>query len=176
VKRIALALLWSLALVLTLTSFQSVSGQSKRTSKSKKSAPAPKPTPAADFTVQRTKVAEQISIITRFIFVYGKITNGFETAFDQEKSKQTSPEIIAKVQQARDKLAANIGNLKIGLSDLARTFQSDSRLQVQYLKLTGASDAVSTAQSAVTANRFEDGGKALILSVEKLTDTLIALK
>lgn len=175
-KRIALALLLSTGLMLTLTSFESVSGQSKRTTK-KKSAPAsPKPTPVADFTTQRTKVAEQISIITRFIFVYGKVTNGFETAFDQEKSKQTSPEITAKIQQSRDKLAANIANLKAGIDDLAKTFQSDSRLQVQYLKLTAASDAVSQAQTAVAASRFEDGGKALIGSVDKLTDTLIALK
>lgn len=175
VKRIALALLLSFVVVLSLTSLQSVSGQSKRTSK-KKSVPAAKPTPVADFSTQRTKVAEQISIITRFIFVYGKITNGFETALDQEKSKQTSPEITAKIQQSREKLVANIANLKAGIDDLAKTFQSDSRLQVQYLKLTAASDAVSTAQSAVAASRFEDGGRALIVSVDKLTDTLIALK
>ena len=177
-KRNAFALLaWMalLAVLGTLTSLES-SASAQTKSKSRKRPPAAKPTPPPDFAVQRTKVAEQISIVSRFIFVYGKVTNGFETAMEQEKTNQASPEVIARNQLSREKLVANIGNLKTGIDDLGRTFQSDSRLQVQYLKLTGAADSIASAQNAVRAGRFEDGGKALVQAVERLTDTVIAIK
>jgi len=167
----------ALTLMISVMPATLLSAQTKQSSKSKKRPPAaPKPTPAPDFSTQRTKVAEQINIVTRFIFVYGKIANTFEVASDLAKKNQASPEVIAKNQQQRDALVGNISNLKAGIDDLTRQLQNDSRLQIQYLKMTGAADAIASAQVAVAAGRVEDGGKALVLSVEKLTDALMSLR
>ena len=123
-----------------------------------------------------TKVGEQLKLVSRFIFVYGKISNGLELAADQAKRGETSPQITARTQQAKDSTVNNIAALKEGIDKLGLEMKTNDRLQVQYLKLTSASDAIANARQLASAGNFEEAGKALVASVEKLTETLIALR
>ncbi len=130
----------------------------------------------ADFSAERAKVGIQISNVTQFIYVYGKIVNGLEFAAQQAKATPASDGVAAKNQQAKDGVVANIGNLKTGIDNLAGSFRSDTRLQVQYLKLTGASDAIASAQQAASGARYDEAGKLLVTAVERLTEALLAVR
>ena len=163
-------------LVIACLSSAVVFAQTKSKSKTtKKPPPAAKPAPA-DFSAERAKVGVQIGNVTQFIYVYGKIVNGLELAAQQAKATTVSDGVAAKNQQAKDGVVANIGNLKTGIDNLAGSFRSDTRLQVQYLKLTGASDAIGSAQQAASGARYDEAGKLLVTAVEKLTEALLSVK
>ena len=144
----------------------------------KKPAPRPKPTPtpAPDMRAEASQVATQIKNVSNFIYVYGKIVNSLEVADEQVKNKQTSPEIQAKNQKSKDALILRMSDLRAGLENVAKSFQANPRMQVQYLKLTYATDAVLNAQRLAVAGKYDEAGKLLITSVERLTDTMVSMR
>ncbi len=136
----------------------------------------PTPTPVPDMRAEAAQVATQIKNISTFIYVYGKIVNSLEVADEQAKNKQTSPEIQEKNQKSKDALILRIRDLRAGLDNLGKVFQANPRMQVQYLKLTNATDAVINAERLAAAGRYEEAGKTLVLVVERLTDTVISMR
>ena len=125
---------------------------------------------------EAAQVATQIKNVSNFIYVYGKIVNSLELADEQVKNKQTSPEIQAKNQKSKDALILRIRDVRAGLENLANGFQGNSRMQVQYLKLTYAIDSVINAERLATSGRYEDAGKTLVQVVERLTDTVLSMR
>lgn len=169
----------ALPLILLFTfAVPGATAQQKKAPVRSKARPAPRPAAPAppDFVALSSQVADQLRILARFVFVYGKIANGLEIAEQQAKRAETSPEISAKNQQARDTVVANISGLQAGIDKIALEFKANDRLQVQYLKLTGASDAIGNATQLAKAGRFDEAGKAIVNSIERLTDTILALK
>jgi hypothetical protein len=136
----------------------------------------PAPTPVPDMREEASQVATQIKNISNFIYIYGKIVYSLEVADEQAKNQQTSPEIQAKNQKSKDALILRFRDLRAGLDNLAKSFQANPRLQVQYLKLTFATDAVINAERLAAAGRYEEAGKTLVLVIERLTDTVISMR
>ena len=133
---------------------------------------APTPTPTPILRAAATKVADQLKIVTRFVYLYGKITNGLEFADEKTKAGEAKPDVTAKIQQGAKAVVASIAGLKEGINKVAMELKTDDRLQVHYLKLTSATDAISNAEQLAAAGRFDEAGKALVLAVEKLADWL----
>ena len=151
----------------------------------KKKRPAPtrrpageqaKPASAMDMRPEAQAVAEQIKNVTKFIFIYGKIVNGLEVAEDQAKRGEVTPAVAAKTQQSKQSLITSIRGLRTGIENVSKKLQANPRLQVQYLKLSYAAEAVASAEQLATAGRFDDAGKALTSVVERLTETLLAMR
>jgi hypothetical protein len=156
-----------------------VIAQKKPAPKTRKATPAPTPapTPAGISNLDAAnKVADQLKLVSRFIFVYGKIANGLELAADQAKRGESSPTITARNEQVKLSTVNNIAALKEGIDKVGTELKANDRLQVQYLKLTSASDAVANAQQLAGAGNFDEAGKALVVAVEKLTETIISLR
>src|SRR5262249_61883591 len=84
--------------------------------------------------------------------------NSLEVADEQVKNKQTSPEIQAKNQKSKDALILRMSDLRAGLENVAKSFQANPRMQVQYLKLTYATDAVLNAQRLAVAGKYDESG------------------
>lgn len=136
----------------------------------------PAPTPVPDMRSDALKVAEQIKHVSNFIYVFGKIVNGLEVAEDQAKRNQTSPAIQAKNKQSKDALVASINSLRAGLENLARGFQANPRLQIQYLKLTNATAVAANAERLAAVGQYDEAGKTLVTVVERLTETIISMR
>lgn len=122
------------------------------------------------------QVAAQIKNVSNFIYVFGKIVNGLEIAEEQVKRNESSPAIQAKTKQSKDALVARISDLRAGLENLARSFQANPRLQVQYLKLSYATEAAANAERLAAAGRYDEAGKTLVIVIERLTDTMISMR
>jgi len=122
------------------------------------------------------QVAAQIKNVSNFIYVYGKIVKTLEDADDLEKRNQTSPAIQAQNKKNKDALVARISDLRVGIENLAKSFQSNSRLQVQYLKLSYATEAVANAERLAAAGQFNEAGNSLITVIERLTDAVISMR
>lgn len=156
-----------------------VSAQKKstRTQRKPSSKPTPEPTPTpTNLSAEAAQVAEQIRLITRFIYVYGKVANGLELAEEQGRQGETTPAVAAKTQQSKDAVVNNIRGLRTGLGNVVARFQTNSRLQVQYLKISYAAEAVTNAERLAASGRFDEAGKSLVTSVERLTEVLLALR
>lgn len=136
----------------------------------------PTPTPTPDLKVEAGQVAEQIKNVSKFIYVYGKIVNGLELSEEQARQKQVSPAAAAKNRENKDALVTSIRNLRVGVGNLARNFQNDSRLQIQYLKVAFAVDAADEAEKLAAAGRYDEAGKSLVTLIERLTDAAIATR
>jgi len=154
--------------------------QTKRHTRPKGKTPTPTPIPVIDMRTEANQVADQIKNVTRFLYIYGKIANGLEIAEGDIKNPQTTAavkaKIVAKNTEIKDALVTNINNLKIGLDALARKFQPNPKLTVQYLKLSYAVEEASRAQQLAMAGRYDETGKSLIALVEKLTDTITSMR
>lgn len=148
----------------------------QKKSGSKRRTPVAKPTPTPDLKAEAAQVAEQIKNFSKFIYIYGKVVNGLEIADEQARRGQMSPTAAEKNRQSKDALVANIRGLKVGADNLAKSFQSNPKLQVQYLKLTFAVDAAGEAEQLAAAGRYDEAGKSLVAVIERLTDTVIALR
>jgi hypothetical protein len=138
--------------------------------------PSPTPTPTPDMRVEASLVATQIKNVSNFIYIYGKIVSSLEYADEQAKNNLSSPEIQAKNKQSRDALIGRIRDLKAGVDDMANNFRANPRLQVQYLKLSYASEAVLKAERLAVAGRYNEAGLSLIVVVERLTDTIVSMR
>jgi hypothetical protein len=66
--------------------------------------------------------------------------------------------------------------LRGGLENLSNNFKANPRLQVQYLKLNFAADAVLNAERLAAAGQYEAAGKMLVTAIERLTDTIISMR
>ena len=150
--------------------------QKKSTGAKKRPAAKPTPTPTPDTKAEAGQIAEQIKNFSKFIYVYGKVVNGLEVAEDQAKQGKMSPAAAAQNQKSRDVLVQNIRNLKAGLDGVARNFQNNPRLQVQSLKVAFAVDAASDAEKLAAAGRYDEAGKSLVTVIERLTDTVMAMR
>jgi hypothetical protein len=155
----------------------------KRKTAPKTAKPKPKPAvveepapPPVNLAAEAALVAEQIKLVTRFTFVYGKVANSLEVAADEEKKGQASPAVIEQTRKGREAINANFANLAAGLDKVVARFQSNPRLQVQYLKLSYAAEALGNARNLAATGQLNEAGKALVLTVERLTDVMLALR
>ncbi len=140
-----------------------------------KPTPTPSPTPN-NLSAEAAQVAEQIRLVTRFIYIYGKVANGLELAEEQAKQGEISPAAAAKNQQSKDAVVNNIRGLRTGLGNVVARLQANSQLQVQYLKASYAAEAVTNAERLAASSKFDEAGKSLVAAVERLTEVLQALR
>ena len=154
--------------------------QQKQQPKQQQKRPArgakPTPTPTPDMRAEAAQVATQIKNVSNFIYIYGKVVNGLEVADEQAKSNLTSPEIQTRNKASKDALIDSIKKLRAGLESLADNFRANPRLQVQYLKLSYATEAALNAERLAAGGRYNDAGKFLVTVVERLTDTIISMR
>ncbi len=164
-------------IVLTFLAALFVAEQASSFAQRPKRRPAtPAPTPVPDMRPEALQVAEQIKNVSRFIYIYGKVVNSLQVAEEEAKRGQVSPNVQAINKKSKDALITNINGLRAGLNAMVAKFQGNPRLQVQSLRLSSAADAVANAEQLATAGKYDEAGKALVIAVERLTDTLTTMR
>ncbi|MFN2514165.1 MAG: hypothetical protein ABR568_22475, partial [Pyrinomonadaceae bacterium] len=101
-------------MILTITLF-SITGfaQTRRRTTARSGRTAPK---AAE--VQRdgaTRVADQIKILTRFIYILGGVAKGLEGVDDAVRRKEASPAILDQATRNKATVRASIQSVREGL-------------------------------------------------------------
>ena len=165
--------------LLLFTNALTTASAQRRKSTAKRPAPKPTPTPTPaplNLSAEAAQVGEQIKLITRFLYIYGKVANGLELAEEQNRRGELSQAALAQNRQSKEAVVNNLNGLRTGVSNLLTRFQNNSRLQVQYLKVSNAVDAVTNAERLAGNSRFDEAGKSLVLAIERLTDVLLALR
>ncbi len=163
-------------LLMTIVVPFSLHAQKKKPTSTKKRPPAATPTPVPDMRAEAALVADQIKNVSRFLYIYGQIENSIEVVEENAKRGQNTPAVQAKNKQNMEQLVANIKNLRLGMDDLVKKFQGNTRLQVQSQKLILAAESAALAEQLAAVGKYSEAGKSLIAVNERLTDALISMR
>lgn len=132
----------------------------------------------AEIRAGRQQIATQIKALSQFLFLFGNISKGIETAEQVNRNREQSsvgmpPE---RIEQSKTKLKESIKSVRTGLDQLESSFRLNPVLQAYYPNLAGVAKLGQAAESQAAANTFDQSGRSLIAAVNKLTDALVALR
>jgi len=132
----------------------------------------------AEIRAGREQIAAQIKALTQFLYLFGNISKGIETAEQVNRNnEQTSVGMSAeRLAQSKAKLKDSIKTVRVGLNQLESTFRLNPVLQTYYPKLAGVATLGQTAETQAAASTFDQAGRSLIAAVNKLADALVALR
>ncbi len=170
VRRFTVILL-AAVILFPVTSF---SQTRKRTTKSSRAA-----APAKTSEVQRqgaARVADQIKILTKFIYLLGGVAKGLEGVDDATKRNEASTAVVDQVKQNKATVRASIQSVREGLDKLEIEFRGTPELQRYYIKLAGVASGAANAEELAAANQFDKAGRTLLGVVNHLTDVLLEMR
>ena len=147
----------------TRTRRGSSSAQKRRTT----SAPASHLDAARTNTV-RLQLANLSKDMTRFLYLYGRISKDLELTSAQTGSADAA-------NQARSGLIENVRAMRDRLDQLESQFRFTQGLERQYQSLQGVSARADEATQLVSAGRFDQAGRALVEISSQLTDVLLEM-
>lgn len=172
-KRIVITLLATILLTPS-----SAFSQTRSRSTRPKSTPAP--TQSQRLTQVRTqgatRIADQIKLLTRFVYVLGGVTSGIAAVDEAARRNEASPAVVAQNQQSKAQVKANIQNFRESFDKLEIDFRGTPELQPYYIKLAGVAAGAATAEEQAAANQFDRAGRSLIDVVGRLTDVLLLMR
>lgn len=149
----------------------------------RRSTRATKPKPAAvvstvnnaEIKASADKVSVQIKNTSKFLYLLGSVANGIETIDKDARAGKVSREIQDKNTQFKKDVLQSIRNLRAGMIALEVDFRTKPALQKYLINIQGISDMSGRAEDMANGGEFVESGKMLLLVVEKLSDTLVAL-
>ena len=139
--------------------------------------PAPKPSIAQlrSVEIQRdgaTRVAAQIKVLTKFIYLLGGVAKGLESVDEAARRNQATPAAIEQADKSKAVVRNSIRNVREGLDQLESHVRITPELQRYYIKLAGVAAGAATAEEQAAANQFDKAGRTLLEVVSRLTDAL----
>jgi len=174
VKHIATTLL-TLLLLVPSTAFSQTRNRS--TSRQKPTSTAAATQKLAQVRTEgATRVADQIKLLTKFIYLLGGVTNGIAAVDEAERRKEASQTLIQKNQNDKAQVKASIQNFREGLDKLEIDFRATPELQPYYIKLAGVAAGAATAEEQAARNQFDASGRTLLNVVNRLTDVLLLMR
>jgi hypothetical protein len=116
----------------------------------------------------RIKLADQIKKLSRFAYLYGRLSKDLELTGAQAGGAEVAG-------QAKATLLGTFRSLSAELDELERQFRFAQPLSRHYPMLQGAAQKVSAAEAQASANQFDRAGRLLIEVVNQLTDVLLEM-
>jgi len=172
-----LTLLLALLLLAPSTAFSQTRNRSTSRQKSSASSSAAATQKVAQVRTQgATRVADQIKLLTKFIYLLGGVTSGIAAVDEAERRKEASPTVIQQNQQSKAQVKASIQNFRESLDKLEIDFRATPELQPYYIKLAGVASGAATAEDLAAKNQFDASGRQLLNVINRLTDVLLLMR
>ena len=164
----------AVCLLLTISAAADATAQTR----TRRSTPQRRRTPAATtasrldqtrFNAQRLELAGLSKDLTRFLYLYGRLSKDLELTGSQSGSADAT-------NQAKAGLIRSIGDMRDRLNQLEGHFRFEEGLRTQYQTLQGVSASAEQAAQQANANRFDQAGRTLLDVANKLTDVLLEMQ
>ena len=123
-----------------------------------------------------TRVADQIKILTKFIYVLGGVAKGLESMDDSANRNEASQPILEQAKRNKLIVRTSIQSVREGLDKLELDFRTTPELQRYYLNLAGVAAGAADAEDQAAANQFDKAGRTLLDVVNRLTDALLEMR
>ena len=151
----------------------------RRRSKSSraKAAAAARAKAKADAEIKKgaVDVGIQLKNVTKFVYILGGVATGIEDIDKDIKAGKASREVADKNAEFKANVIRSIRGLRAGLAKLETEFKTTLSLRKYSFNLQNVLVYSGRAEDLALAGRFNDAGKELLLAVESLTDTLVAM-
>lgn len=149
--------------------------RSKAAAAKRAKAAAEKAQMEADIKKGAEDVAIQIKNLSKFVFVLGGISRGIEEIDNDVKDGKASKEVARKNAEFKANVVRSIRALRAGLVKLEVDFRAKPALRTYLSSIQGITDQSGRAEDLAIAGQFNRSGRELLLIVETLADTLVAL-
>lgn len=162
-----------------ILSSMNASSQTRRRPAPKRRAPVSKPAPPkspAALQAGRERIAAQIKTLTQFLYLYGGVAKGIESADQAARSGDASPGAVDQNERNKTRVRESIRNVREGLNKLESDFRFNPELKTYYSYLSGVAVIGETAENQAAANRFDEAGRSLLKAVNQLADALTAMR
>ena len=116
----------------------------------------------------RLQLAELSKDMTRFLYLYGRLSKDLELTSAQTGSDEAAG-------QARAGLLQNVRAMRDRLDQLEGQFRFTQGLERQYQTLQGVSSRADQAVQLASAGRFDQAGRVLLEITNQLTDVLLEM-
>lgn len=123
-----------------------------------------------------TRVADQLKILTRFLYVLGGVAKGIEQIDEAAKKNEASPAALQQNEQNKATVKTSLRNVREGLDALEIYFRGTPGLQSYYLKLVGSASGAADAEAQAAMGEFDRSGRTLLGVVNRLTDVLLIMR
>ena len=123
-----------------------------------------------------TKVADQVKILTRFLYLLGGVAKGIEQIDEAAKKNEASPTALQQNEQNKTTVKTSLRNVREGLDALEVYFRSTPGLQSYYLRLAGSASGAADAEAQAAMGQFDQSGRTLLGVVNRLTDVLLIMR
>lgn len=130
---------------------------------------------AATLKKGATDVGIQVKNVTKFVFVLGGVAKGIEDIDKDVRAGKASREIADKNAQFKADVLRSIRALRAGLVKLEIDFRTKAPLKRYLVNIQGLTQQSNRAEDLAIAGNFTASGKQLLVVVETLTDTLVAM-
>jgi hypothetical protein len=157
----------TICMLLILPASASAQTRTRRSAPQKKKTTATtSPLDATRFNAQRIELAGVSKDLTRFLYLYGRLSKDLELTGTQSESSdaanRTRSGLISSVQAMRDRL-----------DQLESHFRFAKGLEGQYRMLQGISGRAEEAAQSVNSGQYDRAGRALLEIATQLTDVLL---
>ena len=124
---------------------------------------------ATRFNAQRLELAGLSKDLTRFLYIYGRLSKDLELTGAQSGSADAA-------NQTRAGLVNSVNAMRDRLNQLEGHFRFAQGLEHQYQMLQGISGRADQAAQAVSANQYDRAGRILLDIATQLTDVLLEMQ
>lgn len=163
------SLLATVTVCLLLSAPAAAQTRNRRSTTQRRRAPAPATRlDQTQLNAARLQLAEVNKDLTRFLYLYGRLSKDLELTSAQAESADVTG-------RAKTSLVENIRAMGARLDKLEAQFRFTSGLDRHYRSLEGVSREAEAAAQQVNANRFDQAGRTLLAVSIRLTDTLVEL-
>lgn len=158
----------TVCLLLTLPAVSSAQTRGRRTPQRRRAPASASRLDQTKVNAVRLQLAELNKDLTRFLYLYGRLSKDLELTNAQGGSDDVTG-------RAKASLVENIRAMGDRLDKLESQFRFTPGLERHYRSLEGVSRQAETAIREVNANRFDQAGRTLLTVTTRLTDTLTEL-
>lgn len=142
-----------------------------------KKAPAKAVQPISNAELQQgaKDVGIQLKNVSKFVFVLGGVAKGIEAIDKDVKAGKASKEIADRNTQFKTDVITSIRALRTGLVKLEIDFRTKEPLKKYLVNIQSLTRQTNRVEDLAIAGQFNGAGQELLLVVETLTDTLVAM-
>ena len=131
---------------------------------------------AAEFKAGAARVADQIKVLSRFLYLLGGVAKGIEAADVAARAGEATPAQVQQTERSKATVKNSLRNVREGLDQLEIDFRTKPELQRYYTRLAGVAAGAATAEDQAAANQFDQAGRSLLNVVGRLTDVLLEMR
>jgi hypothetical protein len=148
------------------------SAQTRRAPRRTTSSAKPAAASTGELQAARNRLAAELKTLTHFLYLFGAIAKGMESATVAGGNGETSPALAEQNERTKTKIRESIRDVRVGLEKLETDLSANTAFKNYYRYVIGVADTAAVAEKRAASNHFDEAGKLLLKAADQLADAL----